>query len=299
MRRVLLVCWILIGWFAAAARASELKPETAAAFDRYIRATEARMNGELQNDDFLAIDRLPDPRRKRLYERLQHGEIYIDQLRTLEDGHPIRVPSGLVHHWVGVIFIRGATLAGTLAVLRDYNHHQDFYKPDVRESKLISQSDNEYKIHLQFYKKSIVTVGLNADFDVNYTELGSTRSQSVSHSVRIAEVENVGKPNEREYPVGKDHGYLWRLDTYWRLEEKDGGVYLQNESVGLTRTVPFIIAWLVNPLVKSIPRNALSHLLVGTRNAVLKSKDSPPTGEPGAGAISLLTTGDPIRNAVP
>jgi hypothetical protein len=64
---------------------------------------------------------------------------------------------------------------------------------------------------------------------------------------------------------------MWRLYSYWRIEEKDGGVYVQNESITLTRTVPAMLAWLINPLVKSIPRDVLSHLLTNTRNAVTKT----------------------------
>lgn len=285
MHRMLLVCLIITGLSSAPADPSELKQQTVVAFDRYIRVTEARMKDDVQSDHFLAIDRLPDPRRQELYKRLQHGEIYIDQLRTLEDGRPIPIPSGLVHDWVGVIFIPGATLPETLAVLRDYDHHQDIYKPDIRRSKLLQQSGDELKVRIQFYKKTIVTVAINVDFDVEFTQFGSTRSQSVSHSTRVAEVADLGKPNEHEYPVGRDHGYMWRLNSYWRIEEKDGGVYLQNESIALSRTVPFVFAWLVNPLLKSIPRSALSCLLLGTRNAVLKAKNSSPASQSNSEAV--------------
>ena len=113
---------------------------------------------------------------------------------------------------------------------------------------------------------------MNANFDVRDTQFGSGRFQTVSRSTRIAEVENADSPNEHEKPVGNDHGYMWRLYTYWRIEEKDGGVYVQNESVSLSRTVPALLAFVVNPLVKSIPRNVLIHLLTDTRNAVEKAR---------------------------
>ena len=278
-RTAFVVSSMAIACLARPARASELKSETAAAFDHYAQVTEARMNDDLEKDHFLAIDRLPDPRRQAAYDRIQRGEIYVEPLRTLDEGHPIRVPSGMIHHWVGVIFIPGATLADVLAVLRDYDNHKNIYKPDIRESKLLEHDGNEFKVYLQFYNKSVVTVVMNANFDVAYTEFGSTRSQSASRSTRIAEVQNVGQPNEHKRPVGNDHGYLWRLNSYWRVEEKDGGVYVQNESVALTRTIPVLLAWLINPLVKSIPRGVISNLLLRTREAVLKAK--------GAGAACL------------
>lgn len=274
-RTTLLVCWILAGWFATAARASELKSETVVAFDRYIRATENRMAHDLQRDRFLAFDRLPDAHRLKAYDRVQNGELYIEQLRTLEDEHPIDIPGGLIHHWVAVIFVPGVTLSEALAVLRDYDNQQNIYKPDVHRSRLLEQNGNEFKIYLQYYEKYIVTVVLNVDSDVNYAQFGSTRFQSAARSTRVAEVENLDKPNEGELPVGNDHGFLWRFNSYWRVEEKDGGVYLQNESVALTRRVPPILAWLVNPLLKTIPWNILSKLLFGTREALVNAKGHP------------------------
>lgn len=262
-------CWCVAALGAMPAGATELKPETSAAFDRYIRATEARMDSDITDDEFLVVDRLPDLRRQEAYAQLQDGQVYIEELHTREDHHSIHVPSGLIHHWAGVIFIPKATLAETIAVLEDYDHHQTIYTPDVRQSKLIQRNGDESKIYLQFFSKSMVTVVVNVDFDVSDTQYGSSRHQSVSRSTRVAEVADFGKPDEHELPVGKDHGYMWRLYTYWRLEEKDGGVYLQNESVALSRTVPFMLAWMVNPLVKSIPRNVITHLLVDTRKAVL------------------------------
>jgi hypothetical protein len=280
-----------------AARATELKPETAAAFDRYVRAMEARMDEERRLDQFLIIDRLPDARRTAAYEQLKNGQVYIEAMSAREGDRPIKVPSGLIHHWAGVIFIPKATFSEVTAVLRDYDCHEETYKPQIRKSRLIERNGDESKIYLQFFNHSIVTVIMNANFDVRDTQFGSGRFQTVSRSTRIAEVENADSPNEHEKPVGNDHGYMWRLYTYWRIEEKDGGVYVQNESVSLSRTVPALLAFIVNPLVKSIPRNVLMHLLTDTRNAVVKAEAQPsaPAEEPakndGTGIASAEISG--------
>jgi hypothetical protein len=79
---------------------------------------------------------------------------------------------------------------------------------------------------------------------------------------------------------------------------------VQNESVSLTRTVPALLAFIVNPLVKSIPRNVLIHLLTDTRNAVEKSEAKPavPVAEPaknngmGAGSTEILPRPQRIRS---
>lgn len=276
------------------AHAAKLKPETAAAFERYIRVTEARMNADAQRGEFLIIDQLPDARRRKAYEQLQRGQVYIEELHTREeDGRPTHIPSGLIHDWAGVIFIPKATLSETVAVLQDYDNHQNIYKPNIRKSKLIERNGNEFKVLLQFFNKSPVTVVVNADFDVG-AQFGTFGYESTSCSTRIAEVANLGRPDEHERPVGNDHGYLWRLCTYWHIEEKDGGVYVQNESIALSRTVPVIFAWLINPLIKSIPRNFLAHLLEGTREAVLNHET--PKGGKAPQANGILCR-QPPRNA--
>lgn len=276
MRLALVLVFMLAGMFATGtpAPASDLKPETVAAFDRYVRATEARMQEDLQNDGFLVIDRLPPSRQHKAYDRVHDGELYIQQLRTREEGQGIEIPGGMIHHWVAVIFVPDRTLSEAREVLQNYGGNQDIYKPEVRRSLLLERNGDDFKVYLQFYEKSIVTAVFNTQIDVHYEELDGTRFQSASRSTRIAEVENVGKKGERELPVGHDRGFLWRLNSYWRIEERDGGLYLQNESIALTRRVPAIMAWIVNPLLQSIPKALLSKLLFGTRDGMAKAKDS-------------------------
>jgi len=251
--------------------AAELEKQTAASFDRYIGASEGRIKSELQDGTFLFIDELPETRRVEAYRQLREGQLLIKQVNTKEEGHPIEVQHGLIHDWVGVLFIPNASLAQTLAVVQDYDNHQNIYKPEVRRSKLVNRNGDNFKVFLQLYKKSLVTVVINADFDINYERFGANRAVSRSYSTRLAEVQNAGQADEHELPVDDAHGYLWRLYSYWRFEEKDGGVYLQIESIGLSRAVPAIIGWLVNPLLRSIPRGTLSSLLRATRIAAIRS----------------------------
>jgi hypothetical protein len=239
-----------------------------AAFHRYIAATESQRDDDARLHHFLFIDRLPDAERRNAYQQLQQGEVYIQELHTEEDHHPIVISGGLIHHWAGVIFIPKGTLAEANGVLQDYDHQAAIYKPDVRQARLIEQDGDQSNIFEQFYSKSIVTVVLNTYFDVVERPLGSTRAESASRSTRIVEVAGFGTPEEHERTDGKDHGYMWLLNSYWRLEEKDGGVYVQNESISLSRTVPVLLAWIVNPLTKSIPHDVLFRTLINTRKAV-------------------------------
>lgn len=263
--------WVTTVLVAMPVHATTLRPATVAAFDRYVQATEERMAENSRHGRFLVIDNLPKGAQEQVYMQLQHGQLHLDQLHTTDDGKNISVPGGLIHHWVGVAFIPGATVAQTRAVLQDYDNHKNIYKPAVRDSKLLERDGNEFKVYLQLYQKSLVTVVVNVNLDVHYTLLDSNLAMSKSYSTRIAEVENPSKPDERELPVGNDHGYIWRLYSYWTIEQRDSGVYVQVESIALSRGIPSIFAWLINPLTRSIPQEVLSNLLNATRKTVIAS----------------------------
>lgn len=102
-------------------------------------------------------------------------------------------------------------------------------------------------------------------------KLWSPELQEVStgHSTRIAEVKDVGRATEHEAPVGHDHGFLWRLNTFSRMEEKDGGVYLECRSITLSRSVATGLGWLIYPIIRTFPRESLAHLLTESRNGIL------------------------------
>src|SRR6266436_3274883 len=270
MRNVMLAAFLA---FAAlppeAVGAAELKQETSEAFDYYIRVTEDRMTEELHDGRaFLWLDGFAEPQRDRLNVQLRQGEIIVERLETLEKEKHIRVPNGLIHHWIALSFIPNTTLQQVLALLQDYDHHEVIYKPDVVRSKLLVADGNRFKVYMRLHQKAVITAVFNVEFNVSYFPVDENRVYSRSYSTRIAEVENADRSNEREKPIGRDRGFLWRLYSYWRFQEKDGGVYVQLESVALSRSVPALLAWVVNPLLKSIPREYLSRLLTSTRVAL-------------------------------
>ncbi len=248
---------------AISCAAAELKQKTVEAFDHYVRNTEARMDAELRpGGPFLWVDCLPRSRRQHLYDLLQRGQLEMRQENTEEDGKPIEVPDGLIHHWIGVAFAPGVSLERALSLLQDYDNHWRTYKPDVRRSKLLEHTNNTFKIYL------------NTEFEVHYTRIDATHVASRAVSARIAELASPEQPDSPEFPVGQGHGYLWRVNNYWRLEEKDGGVYMQVESIALSRDVPAIFAWFVKPLIRRVSRQTLANLLSTTRRGLL----SPGTG---------------------
>jgi hypothetical protein len=249
----------------------ELKPRTLEAFQRYVQATEARIQEELARpDEFLYIDGLREPRRSQVRAALQRGEIYMERLKTLDaSGREMRAPDALIHHWVGAVFVPGASLGQTLELVQDYDHHQDIYKPEVVRSRLLERDGNDFKIFYRLRKKKVITVTLNTEHDVRYFPVDATHCYSRSYSTRIGEVKDADKPDEREKPVGNDGGFLWRIDSYWRFVERDGGVYVECESISLTRDIPTGLGWLIRPFITGIPRESLQMTMGSTRAALL------------------------------
>ena len=250
---------------------TDLKPETLAGFRRYVAATEARINRQMARPEtLLYIDGLPRERRSAVLQELKQGEIFMERLETRDAaGEEIDVPRGLIHHWVGDVFIPGASLRQVLDLVEDYNHHQDFYKPEIARSRLLKHAGNDFKIFYRVRKRKIITVTLDTEHDVRYTRLDDSDWYSRSVSTRIAEVENAGRPDEREKPAGHDGGFLWRINSYWRFVGRDGGVYVECESISLTRDIPTGLGWLIGPFVTGIPKESLESTLGGTRSAVL------------------------------
>jgi hypothetical protein len=259
------------GDLSPAASAAELKQNTAVAFDRYVAATEARFAGELRpGGTFLYIDGMNPDARRQAYDQLKQGEILVEKLETKAPGVTSDVPDGMVHHWVGLIFIPGATLATTLPIVKDYDRRADLYKPDVSASRTIAHNGDDFKMFLRLHQKRFTTVDFNTTYDVHWGSVDSSKVYSNSISTRIAEVKDPAKPDGEELPIGTGHGYLWRLNTYWRFEEKDGGVYLQCEALSLTRDMPTGLGWLLKPLVTSIPKQSLNRALGQTRTVVIE-----------------------------
>ncbi len=247
---------------ASAASAAELQNRTIQAFDRYVRLTEARLNG---NASFLWSDTLPEAQRREALHTVQRKELSIERLETKDNGREIDVPGGMIHHWVGTAFVQGVTINDALAVLQDYNEHHRIYAPTVAASKLRSRDGDRFTFFLRFVMKKVITVTVNSDHEAVFRRPAADRAEGWIHSTRIAEVENAGTSSEREKPVGDDGGYLWRLNTYWRLLARDGGLYIHCESVSLSRGIPIGFGWIVGPFVTSIPRESLTFTLETTR----------------------------------
>jgi hypothetical protein len=231
-----------------------LAPEAIAVFDRYAGHTEAR----------IAAAEIRDP-------KLRDGELRIESGRA--DGDP-EAPGGMMQHWIGSMFIPGATIAQAQAVLKDYPNYKNYYAPKVTESKVLAHNGDDYEVFLRLYEKNVLTVVLNTTYRVHFSMPDARHLSINSHSARIAEVKDPDESNDKEKPVGNDMGFLWRLNTYWRLEAADGGVYARCEAVSLSRSAPLGFGFMLKNFLERFPKESMLNTLQGTREAVEKHASS-------------------------
>jgi hypothetical protein len=248
----------------ASAGQLELNPETLKAWDQYItdvdRNMEQRANGPRK---FLWADESPD----RL-ARIQDREILVSPVGE----NPHRVPSGMIHHWLAAVFWKGITIKEVLAIVRDYEHYKDIYKPGVVDSKLLNaQPDHELyrlvmKSHSYFTKTAV-----EGDYQGSLVRLSPTRCYSTSRTIRVQEIDNFGQQNQVKLPPNHGHGYLWQGYGITRYEERDGGVYIEFETIVLSREIPIGLRWIAVPIIRGVARETLTLSFLDTRMAVDKA----------------------------
>ena len=249
--------------------AGQLSPETAAAFEQHIRSKEALDARTLSDPKhFLRIDGLQEVEREQAYARLKRGDILIGS--DAAQGTSLHsIPGGLIHDWIGLVFVPSISMQQAVAALQDYGDDTDYYRPQVLKAKLLDRSGDDFHVFLRLRQTHGITVVFDTEYDIRYTQLDATHAYSRSYSTRIAEVEYPGQEREHEAPPADDRGFLWRLYSYWRFLEADGGVYIQCNAISLTRDVPAGLGWIVRPFIEKIPRESLSFTLDATRKALV------------------------------
>ena len=270
MRKLLLIL-SLLAMCGADGRAAVLEPETAAAFQRYVQLTERRIDEEMSRPDrFLWIDTLPVNRHEEVKRGLRQGGVIIERLRTTDGGKEIDAHSGLIHHWIGVVFVPGVSVKQAVALMQDYDRHSTYFAPAIASSRTLSRDGNRFKVALRFHVKKILTVTMDTENAAEFVHPAADRAHSRIRSTRVTEIEDAGTAGERPKPAGEENGFMWNLNTYWRFLERDDGTYIQCESLTLSRDVPFALAWIIRPLVTQMPKESLTFTMGKTREALLK-----------------------------
>jgi len=254
--------------------AATLKAKTLRAWERYEQLTEKRINSEISGGGaFLVLDFKKPEERQRIRNVLKEGGVHIEKLQTrTANGTEIAGDDGMIHHWIGAIFVPKVTLKTLRVWLQNYDRHADYFA-EVEKSKLISRDGENFRIFLRLVRKKVVTVRYNTEHSVVYRDQSATRLSSRSVATKIAEISDAGSPSEKEKTSANDSGFMWRLNSYWRFEETDGGVIVECESISLSRSIPFGVGWLVGSFVESVPKESLSDMLVAIREGVNRKSE--------------------------
>jgi hypothetical protein len=251
---------------AAAPSCAQAAPPPAAlsAFNSYIGAVEARLERQHRSQaGFLA----PQPAPAQAGQRLRQGDLIVERL-TPATG--TEFDGAMLHHWRGTAFAPGATAADFERLMKDFDAYPKHYSPQVLQAKVLSRQGDRLQATMRVRQRHILTVVMDTAFVIEFGRLDARHGYSISRSTQISEIEFPGTRHERALSPSEDQGFLWRLSTFWSYEERDGGLYMQIESVSLTRSIPASLGWAIGPFVESVPRESLEFTLRSTVNALRK-----------------------------
>jgi hypothetical protein len=238
-------------------------PAAVAAFNAYAATVESRLAGQHRSSGtFLATTPL-DSGTDSMW--LRKGEPIIEQLTPATGAE---FSGSLLHHWRGTAFVPGAKASDFERLMQDFKDYPQHFSPQVLEARLIAQSGDRMQASMRVRQQHVIPVVLDTTYDITYGRLDAQHGYSNSRSTRIAEIYGAGTSAERALNADEEHGFLWRLNTYWSYEERDGGLYLQIEAVSLTRSIPHGLGWVIRPYIESIPRDSLEFTLRSTCNAL-------------------------------
>ena len=273
-----LPCLLAVLLLTSTANAASLKPETVAAWDDYVATAKAALVQRIRPGGcylwtFEKADRAA---------QVRTGQIVV---APAPGPNPKKVPGGLIHHWMGAIFLPGLTIEQVLEVTRDYDRYKDYYQPAVTESKTVARDDANDQFSMRMVNKMFfVTTALDAEYESIHVRLDEHRMYSIARTTHLQEVEDVGQASEHRAPEGQGGGYIWKLFNIARLEQRDGGVYLEMEAIALSRDIPAAARFFVDPIVRRVSHNSILISLEQTEHAVrenpaLSAKRAPVVSE--------------------
>jgi hypothetical protein len=248
----------------AVSEAAGAEPPAAAVsgFNSYVSAVEARLGRQHGSQQgFLA----PMASASLSDARLRRGELIVEQIRATGD----TVLSGaLLHHWRGTAFAAGARAADFERLMKDFDAYPRHFSPQVVQARTLTQQQDRFQAVMRVRQRHVIAIVMDTAYDVEFGRLDPQHGYSISRSTRISEIASPDTRAEHALNADEEHGFLWRLNTYWSYEERDGGLYMQIESVSLTRSVPSGLGWAVAPFVESVPRESLEFTLRSVCNAL-------------------------------
>jgi hypothetical protein len=253
LRTVAMLSVALLSFAENAHTANAQAAAAVSAFDLYIGKFESRLNQQHSSPtQFLASVNSGS------VQSMGRAQPVLEELTPL-GGMPL--PGALLHDWRGAAFVRGATAKELEALLKDFDAYPRRFAPQVLRAKVIAQQGNHFEVSMRVSQRHVITVVMDSTYDVSFGQLDEQHGYSRSQSKAISEIDSPGTRHENALSPEQEHGFLWRLNTYWSWEERDGGLFMQIESVSLTRSIPVGLGWAVRPFVESVPRDSLRFTL--------------------------------------
>jgi hypothetical protein len=245
---------------------AELQPSTLTAWNAYRTEADSRVEERATGRlPFLWMDESPERA-----ARVRNGEVVVAPV--VAHGSEA-VPHGLIHDWIGVIFIPGATLDSLWAAIHNYDNYQSMYRPVVTSSQTLACTEDSQEFQMVWQRKVLfISAAMRGHYQAHEVMLDPHRGYNVAEAVEIREIQGYGHKDERMLPPDTGNGFIWRIRSVARYEERDGGVYLELEAAALTRDIPASLAWMVNPVVNHLSINSLTTTLRQTRDAVISSR---------------------------
>lgn len=254
---ILSVAALLIGSGRVSAEPSRA---AVAAFNAYSAGVERRLAEEHRTpDSFLAISGGD------MQSRLRRGEVVIERLTPAADSE---FPGALLHDWRGSVFVPGAKAQDFERLMRDVGAYPRYFSPQVLRARAQRQDADHMRAWMRVRQRHVLTVTLDTAYEITFGSLDARHGYVLSRSTKIAEVGSPGTEAEHVLNAEEEHGFLWRLNSYWSYEERDGGLYLQLESISLTRSIPRGLGWAIGPYVESVPRESLDFTLRAASHAL-------------------------------
>ena len=243
--------------------------DTLRAWDDYVRDVKLSMSRRASGDGpFLWVD----DESPEIVQRVQQGEVVVT------DHDPGKVSQGMIHHWIGAMFIPNVTLEQVMNVLSSYDRYNDFYKPVIRKSVVVERKgDNAEVSVLGVQKAFLVTAAVETDNQVQVVRLNREKIYIMSDALRVQEIADFGQPGEHPFPEDRRPGYVWRSFVLQRIEQRDGGVYVELETIALSRGIPVGFGWLIKQVTDELPRRLMLETLNDTRTAVQQEVYSSPS----------------------
>jgi len=250
-------------------RAIDLQAATVEAWEAYVRSADSRMQTRLNSQQpFLWTDDSADR-----IMRVRRGEVVVAPM--IGDGIQ-NVPNGLIHDWIGAAYIPGVTIDRLSSAMHDYDRYKDYYKPVVADSKALACTSTDHEFSMVWKHRALfVTTAIQSRYQGHDVAVDAQRGYNLADTTRVQQIEDYGHAGAHLLPPGTGNGFIWRLHSIAKYEERDGGVYLELEAMALSRDIPASFRAFVKPLVNRLSINSLSTTLRQTRDAVKSSSVTP------------------------